>query len=777
MVAAVLAMALSVQQVQIDASVDRKQVLLGEEFILTVRVTATGKEAVQLIDPLLTGIALRGTSDRSEVSIRSGTPTRVRTRELRLSAIRAGKATIGSVRARMGDSVVSTEPIEITVAAVKSTGAELLDPRIRNLVESHDPDSLPVDEAYVEVITSSDSIVLGEQFDLVVVAWLPRPIRSRLRNPPLLNQPELSGAWTYSEGGGRAVALGRRVRNTWYDLYVSYQAVFPLTTGRFAIGPAKVSYSLPLSFSFLSRERRHEVSSDSVFVDVTGQPLESRPPQFDGAAGADLEFSIDSIPSELRVGEAGRVVATVSGRGNVSLWPEPRFRWPSGLRVYPENVEVDLIPTDSAAGIAGSKRFKYLVVADSAGVMRVGQPTYEYFDLATADYVTLRSQPLKILITGPVRAPQLLGRDALLTTSRWAGVARMRMSIPLWVWLIVGLIPPLTVYLVRFGPRIRMSRSRAVVEKVGTLPRVGAEFNATLERLVRGAEVRDRVYLADALRAAGVDEHVAMHAARVRDRLWQVQYGPAGELDPEELVAEMREVIRALVGASGGNGTVGLALASLLILIVALAPSSQAQSAEKLFETGALQNAADSFARRIAAEPWSAAHQYNLGFVMRRLGADAEAEAAWVRAARLEPRRKAVRRALRDLPRGDMASRKLMWISPVTPSEAIVGAAVLWILGWLLVGLRVEQPAVAILALAVIGVGYGTYVEWRYGQSLALTVPALVPLREAPYGPAPSHRSLERSSAVKVLDIKGVWIFVEHGSGRGWVMRSELTPI
>ena len=125
----------------------------------------------------------------------------------------------------------------------------------------------------------------------------------------------------------------------------------------------------------------------------------------------------------------------------------------------------------------------------------------------------------------------------------------------------------------------------------------------------------------------------------------------------------------------------------------------------------------------------------------------------------------------------DVVSRKLTWVSPLTPVESLIAAALLWVLGWTFLGFRVRKWAILLLGLATATAAYGEYVRHLYRQPIALIVPPTAALREAPYGPAAARRSLERSSAVKVLRVEGSWVLVEHGQDRGWVIRSELTRI
>ena len=80
----------------------------------------------------------------------------------------------------------------------------------------------------------------------------------------------------------------------------------------------------------------------------------------------------------------------------------------------------------------------------------------------------------------------------------------------------------------------------------------------------------------------------------------------------------------------------GRRLAPFLCIAATLFPgSARAQSAEDLYDAGAFRVAADSFSARAAAGPDVPAHWYNLGNALYRLGDDAGARAAWVRAARL----------------------------------------------------------------------------------------------------------------------------------------------
>src|SRR5207248_3130340 len=79
------------------------------------------------------------------------------------------------------------------------------------------------------------------------------------------------------------------------------------------------------------------------------------------------------------------------------------------------------------------------------------------------------------------------------------------------------------------------------------------EFLNVLKSYVSDPFARDGDGLARALRAAGVDNAVADHVKRLRDRLRAARYGPRGLGDAAELAAEVEQVLRVL----GAEASVG----------------------------------------------------------------------------------------------------------------------------------------------------------------------------------------------------------------------------
>lgn len=787
MIVALLTALALVQGAEVTASVDRTRLRVGEELLLTVRARTRTADVVEIILPSLSGFAVVGSRDMTEVAFSGGTGSvRTTVRELRLRAQQTGALLVGPVRARQGSSVVATDPILITVDSAANRAALSLSPLARALLESTPPPtSRRADRVALTVMVPSDTVFAGQQVDLIAVAWIPRELRERMRRAPLMTLVTPEGVWAYpattSSSGG--AALSRQVGGRWMDLFVTHQVVFPLVAGRLIIPPASVEYALPVTFSFFSREERFTLRSDSIVIAVLPLPASAA---FAGASvvgqGLTLDLGIDPIST--RVGEPIDATVTISGVGNVALWPppEPGIRWPAGFRVYPAQTEVRVAP--DAGRIAGSKTFHFLAVPDSSGSFVLPEVRYPYFDPLAGRYDVARAGPLALAVApgAEPRAarvlPPLVARVGELAADRlsrrfgWEG------------WLAVLLIPPLVALLARRRGRAVANPQSPVPSPVITpLGQVEREFLAVLASHVSDPVARDGDGLAPALRAAGVDSAVADHVRRLRDRLRAARYGPRGLGDAAELAAEIQQVLRVL-GAEGQRThrrphatVVGFLIA---IIVATHPPSAQSPSAEALFEAGALRAAADSFAARAAQEPGEAAHWYNLGATLYRAGADGKATAAWTRAARLAPRDAAIRRARRLIPPPDAITEQLLEVGWATPAEwAIVGTGA-WLLLWLAVGLGVRRRLVlGVFTGVAIAAGVMGALEWkRRARPVVVVIADAAPVRAAPYGGASSATTIPAGGALLKGRTYGPWLEVHRQDGiHGWVLGGEISGL
>ncbi|PYP39469.1 MAG: hypothetical protein DMD48_06370 [Gemmatimonadetes bacterium] len=395
---------LVVQGAEVTAGVDRTHLRVGEELMLTVRARTRSTDPVEIMLPTLNGFAIVGSRDMTEVAITGGAGSmRTTVRELQLRAQQPGALLIGPVRAKQGASVVSTDPILVTVDSAADRSTVALSPLARSLLETAPPPlSRRSDRVALTMLVPSDSVFTGQQVDLIAAAWIPRDLRERMRRAPLLTLVTPEGVWAYPAATSSGVALSRQVGGRWLDLFIAHQVVFPLAPGRLIIPPASVEYALPVTFSFFSREERYTLRSDSIAIVVLALPS----PATTNVVGERLSLALQIDPASTRVGEPVEAAVTVSGVGNVALWPEPALRWPAGFRVYPAQTEVRIAP--DAGRTAGSKTFQFLAVPDSSGNFVLPEVRYAYFDPNAGRYTAATAAP-RALAVAPGAEPRGAG--------------------------------------------------------------------------------------------------------------------------------------------------------------------------------------------------------------------------------------------------------------------------------------------------------------------------------------------------------------------------------
>jgi hypothetical protein len=758
----------------LEASVDEDRLAVGEELVYTLRAVSHSPVPMQISVAPFLGLEIVGRSERTEIST-GAQPSRTTVMEIRLRAGKPGRWQLGPAKAVQGRDTVEAASLVIDVSASRAAIATGLTPPLHRLVDRAQPPVMG--QPGVELLVSPKAVRVGEQVDVVTAAWFPRELRLQLRRPPTLQPPVIDGVWSYPQTTPTGIAATRNIRGHWYDLFVAHQVVFPLVPGTINVPRATLKYSTPVAMQFFSQEERFALTSDPETLTVQPLPEQGRPVAFNGAIGSGFTLERRIAEPTAHVGEAIPIEFMLRGEGNTALWPAPDVRWPSAGRAYMERVDEQVTGTEGRVG--GTKTFRFLVVADSAGLLALPAVSYPYFDLASGRYLTLEvpAGSLPVAPAGEAATASALP-PSLLRAQHASLTWRVGHGVSDWIWTAILLLPPLLLAIRgRWAPRTRL-RHKAVVRD--DLRSAEEELDALVRVLIPDPDHRFGPGFASAMRAAGADTELASRVAAARERLLARRYGPGPGLSGESALAlEIHELVQRLGGSVRGWQRRGAALGLMAMLLGAQHGAAQSPAPEALYEKGSLRAAAEGFAQRVTEEPAIAANWYNLGAAYYRQGLAGRAEAAWLEARRLAPREPVIRRALQLTPPADGISARWNWSPPVTPEELLLLGSLGWIAGWIGWAFRPRIRDRWLLLLvfggcAIVG-GLGLQAWYRRPLGIVLESTSLL---LSPHGRAPTVSPVEGGTTVRVLRRSPGWALVRApGDREGWVSQDAIAAL
>lgn len=764
-----LALQVASSAVAVTASVDRARVPVGDEVIYSLRAVIQGSGPVRAELPQVSGLEVLERTERLDPVLGSD-GARAFVLDVRLRAAAVGVWRFGPVLIFVGGNAEFAP--ETTVTVVTSAAAltsPTTNPRLLALVRRVPPPS-DRGEATLVVLVSDASVVRGEQLDVLTAAWFPRSVRARLRRPPTLKPPVLTGVWSVPQAPIPGVVASLGVGDESYDLFVSHQVVYPLAPGPLTIPPARVEYALPISRRSASSERPVEIESPPVLVDVRELPEPGRPAGFVGPVASDLAISYRLRQLPARVGDLLPIEVAVTGGGNLTFWPPPVVDWPAGTRAYLDRTDEDRRP--GAGLLGGTRTFRYLLLPDSVGSVALPALRYAYFDPLRRAYREAETPGVVVPVLEP--APAGRRRDPV-------PLATVRADWPAWAarfvpgqgpWLAVvcaGLASIVGIGSWRWGGR-RPGRATTTAR-----PSAVESLDRVFLHLVGDGGDRQAPDVMTDLRRAGIDRELAARLIALRTDADRVRFGPGPGREEAELTRAAAGALSRLPARLRRRLSLGLFLVACPTSMVA---GLQSDGAAR-FREGAFGPAAQAFRAEAAGQPAVWQHWYHVAAAEYQAGRDARAAAALLAARDLAPRAPLPRRLWEVLQREHEPLRQVAPPIPLARGErwlAFLGLA--WIGSLVLLRCGIARPAgrmaAAVIVLALLS---AALLDWPRWTDQAFTASALT-LRLSPHGLAPERGAVPGLSLIRVEDRAGDWVLVRDRSGaRGWVPRRGIALI
>ncbi len=284
-------------------------------------------------------------------------------------------------------------------------------PEIQNRVRL-DP-SKPVD---FRVMMVPDTVYVGQQATYEMGVFITEAAQMRMRRNPEVVPAELRGVLAYDLGGPQSLpALNQNGQRTFP--HVLQRALFPLASGLITIPASQLSYALPRSASYFSREETAVVRADEVTLYAKPLPSTNQPARFSGAIGVLTVQSRVDVPAA-RVGEPVVLTVRVGGRGNVKLWPRPTLSAASAsIVIAGERVRIDT----SGQYVRGSKEFDWLLTPEREGRLIIPVVDYPFFDPYDEAYRIANTDSLSLAVA----AGQIAPMDSLEATANTLSIRRV----------------------------------------------------------------------------------------------------------------------------------------------------------------------------------------------------------------------------------------------------------------------------------------------------------------------------------------------------------------
>ena len=651
------------------------------------------------------------------------------------------------------------------------------------------------------------TVYVGQQVTYQIGVFLSRETSERLRRNPEFVPPDVRSMLAY-DLPSTPRPLRREVDGRVYDVHVFQRALFPLTPGTHELAPARLTYSLPLSNTFFSREETHSARTGSVTVTAEAPPEAGRPVGFDGAVGRiTLSARVDTPTS--RVGDPVTLVVSVRGVGNVSLFPRPRLALPWGDAVNgAERVAID----SGTVLIQGRKEFEWVVTPRREGTLEVPAVRYPYWNPYTEAYEVAVTSPMPLRVTGgELAAPLAVSTEStprltLRTRYRGAVAPPMATSPVLWALLVVLPLPALVLGMRQRPRRVRHRQPIVPLQELAdgrpveaaALRRVFASHVAHRTGIGAGALADGRT-LVRSLQRVGVTAETAQRTHVVLAEIDRATYSgrsgePVGDLARRAVDTYAAIDAEAIPRTGRGPGVRQVGVVALLVACgwlgaTGLASADEAREAAHFargttfYAEGDVVAAMSEFREITTRVPRAADAWANLGTAAWYASDTAAAAIGWQRALQLEPLAADMRGRLESTP--GFRPGLVGDVPPVPVDAAAALGALLWLAGWggLAWSLRAARPEWraaslgAIGGAAVVGVVALALAETQGGRDRVIVVEA-TQLRSAPaLGADRTSEVLTGEGGVETVG-QGVWRRVRFADGRsGWIESRRLASL
>ena len=395
------------QEIAVRAFLSAPQVGVGRQFVLNVEVTGTqqvdGEPALPDMESFASFLS-SGTS--SSFQMAGGRTTVSVTYQYRYQALAEGTFEIGPATVTVGAETLQTEPVTLVVSDAPP-------PPGSGSAEADPSGGVAPEDLFLETSVSKTRAYENEPVTVEYQIFT----RVDVDQYSITALPQATGFWTEVLTQPESPQVERVVRDGSEYLRATIRrvALFPTGTGARTLDPLSIEAQVrvqdrrnvdpfggPLGgilgrTSLFDRRMPVVVASQPVTIEVLPTPAEGRPNSFSGHVGT-LSVSASADRTEVQTNDAVTFSVDFPGTGNLRSLTPPDVAFPVEFETFPPETREEI--ATGGGSLQGTRGYDYVLIPRAPGRVTIPPVEMSYFDPVESRYVTERSDPVEITVTG-----------------------------------------------------------------------------------------------------------------------------------------------------------------------------------------------------------------------------------------------------------------------------------------------------------------------------------------------------------------------------------------
>jgi hypothetical protein len=410
------------QGTSFTARLQRNPVALGEAFNFEVSCSSDNARMEDYRRPDFHGFRVVGEQPSQSTQIQMGgggsLMRQIYTWQYQLVALQKGKLVIDPATVRVDGRELRTEKVSVTVVE----GGQAAQPRQQAQRQmpgfpggsfffpglEPEPELAPAPETarpagrrnFLRVVPSKTRAFAGEQ---ITVEWF-MYLTERQNNYTPTKEPRTDGFWVEDlevPQSQRGLSLTEQVLDgrVYLTAPLIRKALFGLKPGKYTVTPLEADISRVDFFG--ATVRAEHLKADPVAIEIVPLPAPA-PTGFEPSTVGRFTIAAEVDRDHVQVGEAITFKLRLDGQGNLRKVALPTLPHLDGWKVYEPKVTVQMNRGDE---VGGSKTAEFLLLPERPGPTDIPALSLVAFDTQKSTYVTLKTTPLHLVVTGEAHAP------------------------------------------------------------------------------------------------------------------------------------------------------------------------------------------------------------------------------------------------------------------------------------------------------------------------------------------------------------------------------------